>query len=177
MERAGFMRYIHKDIVIGIDPDITASGVAVLDVKTEQIQLMNLNFTDMVRFLQNLTHIYIHSKNITIQIIIEYSAGTKHNWHLSRQGENKFQASAKGYSLGQNHQIEQCIYDYAKDYLKLDIIRQSPFKKCWKGKDRKISHQELASIMPIKDRVTNQEKRDAALLAWLGANKPIKVSV
>lgn len=174
--RAGFMRYAKKDIIIGIDPDITASGVAVLDVKTEEITLMNLNFVELIDYLNRLSAL-CEKENISAKIVIEYSAGTQHNWHLSNQYESKRVISAKGYDLGRNHQIEQDIYDFVKEILEMPIRRQPPFKKCWNGPNRKITHKEIVNIMPIKDRTTNQEKRDAALIAWLAADKPIKLSV
>lgn len=174
--RAGFMRYARRDIIVGIDPDITASGVAILDTRSKEIQLTTLNFVELLGYLANLSDL-TKQENLSIEVVIEYSAGTQHNWHLSHGYESKRVISAKGYDLGRNHQIEQDIYDYVKDILKMEIRRQPPFKKCWKGRDRKISHQEITAIMPIKDRVTNQEKRDAALIAWLAADFPIKLDI
>ena len=46
--------------------------------------------------------------------------------------------------------------------------------QCWKGKDRKITDEEIKCFMPIKGR-TNQESRDAALLAWVFSGLPIRV--
>ena len=42
----------------------------------------------------------------------------------------------------------------------------------WKGKDGKITHDELAAFTGIMGR-TNQEGRDAALLAWTWAGFPL----
>lgn len=42
------------------------------------------------------------------------------------------------------------------------------------GKDGKITHEELASFTGVKER-TNQEGRDAALLAWTYAGLPIRM--
>lgn len=162
-----------KDIIIGIDPDIQASGVAILNPRTEDISLQCLDFVSILHLLDEYADKV--KKGLQLRIFIEYSAATKHNWHLTRSYEKSSLASAKGYSLGQNHQIEQCIYDYAFNYHGLDIVRQRPFKKCWKGPDGKITHEELAAMLPIKEKATNQEKRDAALLAWLGAGKPLKM--
>ena len=175
LSRTGYMRYMKKDLIVGIDPDVDNSGVAILDTRTDDISLMSLSFTDLINLFDKFKIIQ-EKENVTIQIYIEYSAATKHNWHLAAGAEKKAVASAKGYHLGRNHQLEQCIYEYAKDYMDLDIIRQAPFKKCWKGKDRKITHDEIVSFMPIKNAKTNQEERDAALLAWLCANKPIVIS-
>lgn len=175
LSRTGYMRYMRKDIIVGIDPDVDKSGVAILDTKTDEITLMSLSFIDIIALFRKFKDLQ-ESENTSIQIYIEYSAATKHNWHLAAGGEKKAVASAKGYHLGRNHQLEQCLYEYAKDYIGLDIVRQAPFKKCWEGRDRKISHEEIISFMPIKKTKTNQEERDAALLAWLCANKPIVIS-
>ena len=43
----------------------------------------------------------------------------------------------------------------------------------WNSKDGKITHEELAKFTGITQR-TNQEGRDAALLAWTFAGLPVK---
>jgi hypothetical protein len=42
----------------------------------------------------------------------------------------------------------------------------------WNGKDGKITHEELAAFTGLKGR-TNQEERDAALIAWNYAGFPL----
>lgn len=56
----------------------------------------------------------------------------------------------------------------------LKVVEHLPLFKCWKGKDRKITDEEIKCFMPIKGR-TNQESRDAALLAWVFSGLPIRV--
>jgi hypothetical protein len=48
-----------------------------------------------------------------------------------------------------------------------------PLKKIWQGKDGKITQKEIASFTGITER-TNQEGRDAALIAWIYSGLPIK---
>ena len=54
------------------------------------------------------------------------------------------------------------------------MIEQYPLRKIWKGKDGKITDEEIKAFMPIIER-TNQEERDAALLAWNEAGFPMKI--
>jgi hypothetical protein len=49
-----------------------------------------------------------------------------------------------------------------------------PLKKNWKGKDGKITHKELALFTGLTGR-TNQEARDAGLIAWIFAGLPIRI--
>jgi hypothetical protein len=59
-------------------------------------------------------------------------------------------------------------------YYGLEVVERLPLKKIWKGKDGKITDAEIKAFMPIQGR-TNQEERDAALLAWDYAGLPIRI--
>jgi hypothetical protein len=48
-------------------------------------------------------------------------------------------------------------------------------RKIWKGTDGKITQDELEQITGIKGK-TNQDGRDAALLAWVFAELPIQIN-
>lgn len=159
-----------KEIVIGIDPDIDGSGVAQLNTATRSVKLYNMDFNTICAYLRRIKEDY----GSMAQIHIEDSSNTTRNWHLSSRYGSTARASRMGYDVGRNHQLCFDIYDYACS-LGLDISRQMPFKKCWKGKDGKITHEEICSFMSITDRTTNQEKRDAALIAWLCAGLPITI--
>lgn len=159
-----------KEIVIGIDPDIYGSGVAQLNTATRSVKLYNMDFNTICAYLRRIKEDY----GSMAQIHIEDSSNTTRNWHLSTRYGSTARASRMGYDVGRNHQLCFDIYDYACS-LGLDISRQMPFKKCWKGKDGKITHEEICSFMSITDRTTNQEKRDAALIAWLCAGLPITI--
>ena len=50
-----------------------------------------------------------------------------------------------------------------------------PFRKVWSGRDRKITHEELSAVTGLVYGRTNQEMRDAALIAWVSAGLPVRV--
>lgn len=158
-----------KEIVIGIDPDIDRTGVAELHTATKKIKLYNMDFPTICSYLRKVSSDY----GDLAQIHIEDSSNTTKNWHLSARYGNTNRASRLGYDVGRNHQICHDIYDYAACILGLDISRQMPFKKCWKGKDGKITHEEISSFIQMPAKTSNQEQRDAALIAWLCAGFPI----
>jgi hypothetical protein len=58
------------------------------------------------------------------------------------------------------------------DYEVVEEVK--PLKKCWKGRDGKITHEELARFTGLMGH-TNQDGRDAALLAWVRAGLPIRL--
>jgi hypothetical protein len=61
-------------------------------------------------------------------------------------------------------------------YKGIDVTPVAPLKKVWRGKDRKITQEELAAIIGQELPRTNQEGRDAALLAWVMAGLPLRLS-
>jgi hypothetical protein len=65
------------------------------------------------------------------------------------------------------------IVEMCKHYG-IEAVEQRPLQKHWRGKDGKITHEELASFTGIMGK-TNQEGRDAALLAWVCAGLPIRL--
>jgi hypothetical protein len=57
-------------------------------------------------------------------------------------------------------------------FYKIPAQPKKPLLKCWKGRDRKITHEELVEQMRIMRIVfphkrTNQEERDAALICMM----------
>ena len=77
-------------------------------------------------------------------------------------------------NVGANHQVGKMIVEMAKHYG-IEVVEQAPLRKCWKGKNGKITHEELASFTGLMGK-TNQDARDAALLAWIYANLPIRLN-
>lgn len=53
-----------------------------------------------------------------------------------------------------------------------------PLRKCWKGDGGKITHAELQNIVGVTCKLprTNQDQRDACLLAWVHAGLPIRIT-
>lgn len=156
-------------IIIGIDPDIDKSGVCVLDPKERHVQATVASFPDLVSYFEK------QSKQSDIDTTVVVEAAWMHNktnWHMTPK-DSKRVAAAKGYSVGQNHQTGKLICEMARAYG-LKVVEHIPLVKCWKGKDRKITDAEIKTFIPIQGR-TNQESRDAALLAWVFAGLPIRV--
>jgi hypothetical protein len=157
------------DIIIGIDPDVNKSGVAELMSKFKMLDLSNLTFSlllDYLRFMKTSTE--RHHKSLVVVV----EAGWKNsisNYHSapSRAG----QRIAK--NVGANHEVGRKVVEMCQHYG-IEVVEQIPLKKCWRGKDGKITHEELAAFTGIMGK-TNQESRDAALLAWVFAGLPIKI--
>ena len=83
------------------------------------------------------------------------------------------QAEKIAKDVGANHETGRKIIEMCEHYG-IEVMPHAPLVKCWKGKDRKITHEELASFTGIMGR-TNQDARDAGLLAWTFAGLPIRI--
>ena len=140
-------------MIVGIDPDTLKSGVA---TKTKgSISLYSLSFFQLFDFLSK------NRESIT-NVRVEASWLIKHNWHAKLKGTAAINTSI-GNDAGRNHEtgrkiVEMCVY------LEIPYQEVKPLKKIWKGPDKKITHQELAMLIPGIPKRTNQEVRDAALL-------------
>lgn len=166
------MNYKKYDNIIAIDPDVDKSGVAFLERSTKKMELSTLPFPDLLDYLQFAKKVSVESGQ-TVVVLVEAGWLIKSNWHL-KQGESKRVSSAKGNAAGRNHETGRKIVEMAKHY-DLDVEEVYPLKKSWKGKDGKITHEELAYFTGVMGR-TNQESRDAALIAWNYAGFPIKIT-
>jgi hypothetical protein len=157
------------DIIIGIDPDVDKSGVARIELETRKIELVTMRFPYLMDYLELLCKDVV-SNNQRVKIVVE--AGWKNsisNYHSAPGSAG--QRIAK--NVGANHEVGRKIVEMCRHYG-FDVSEIAPLKKCWRGKDGKITHEELAAFTGIKDR-SNQESRDAALLAWVYAGLPIKI--
>lgn len=161
------------DNIIAIDPDISKSGVAILKPSTRQLEVSNLTFPQIVDYL-NYAKSVRDKENETLIVVVEASWLIKGNWHLS-SWERKQRAASKGYDVGRNHETGKKIVEMCQ-HLEIEVLEHYPLRKCWKGKDGKITHEELSSFTGLTGR-TNQDARDAALLAWSFANLPIQLKL
>lgn len=161
------------DNIIAIDPDISKSGVAILKPSTRQLEISNLTFPQIVDYL-NYAKSVRDKENETLIVVVEASWLIKGNWHLS-SWERKQRAASKGYDVGRNHETGKKIVEMCQ-HLEIEVLEHYPLRKCWKGKDGKITHEELSSFTGLTGR-TNQDARDAALLAWSFANLPIRLKL
>lgn len=161
------------DNIIAIDPDVEKSGVAYLIRNTKRLSLHSLSFPLLLDYLQGAKR-ELDKRNESLIVVIEAGWLIQSNWHLKRN-DNKHVASAKGNSAGRNHETGRKIVEMCKHYG-IEVLPILPLKKCWKGKDGKITQEELAYFTGITGR-TNQDARDAALIAWNYAGLPIRVKV
>lgn len=160
----------HQNI-IGIDPDCDKSGVAFLETSTKKLELSNLTFAQLLDYMQFVKKQHLETGE-TVLFVVEAGYLNKSNWHV-KGNDNSRVASFKGNSTGRNHEVARKIIEMAKHYG-LEVIEARPLKKCWRGPEGKITHDELAYFTGISGR-TNQETRDSALLAWNYAGFSMRV--
>lgn len=165
----------HQNI-IGVDPDVEKSGVAFLNRKSKTLEVVSLSFPELLDYLQFVKKKSDECKESVI-VVVEASWLISHHWQTKR-GDNQRVTAMKGNSAGRNHEVGRKIVEMCEHYG-LDVIEQRPLRKSWRGRDGKITADELNYILinggslPIKR--SNQEERDAVLLAWNYAGLPIRV--
>lgn len=146
------------DIIIGIDPDVDKSGIALLDNHTKAMEVAALQFPQLIERLR--AEKMQHSDII---VLIEAGWLNQSNWHLTR-GMTIQKAAQIGNATGRNHETGRKIAEMCGFY-KVPYKLIKPLKKVWRGADGKISAAEFSRITGCKAR-TNQEMRDAGLIAW-----------
>lgn len=166
------MRTKMYDIIIAIDGDVTKSGVAFLERRTRRLEVSNLAFPPLIDYLKSEAR-KAKDAGLSLIVLVEASWMIKGNWHLS-SWERRQRAAAKGYDVGRNHETGRKIVEVCR-HLGIEVVEHYPLRKCWRGRDGKITHEELASFTGLRGR-TNQDARDAALLAWTFAGLPIRLS-
>ncbi|WP_290431489.1 hypothetical protein [Paramuribaculum intestinale] len=167
------------DVVIGIDPDAEKNGVAMLQRADREIEAMALNFPDTLEYLRY-AHAQSKTAGRTMRVVIEAGWLNKTHWHVGYR-DSAQEAAAKGNSVGRNHETGRKIAEMCEYWqIPYELIKPLPLKaggvNLWKGKDGKITAGELAAITGLGGR-TNQEARDAALIAWTWAGLPVSTRV
>lgn len=156
------------DYIIGIDPDSDKSGFTWIDTKEKQIQVKSLAFPELIEKLT----VGRGSIPNTI-VLVEAGWLNQSNWHTNKSQSHRV-AAAIGNKTGRNHEVGRKIIEMCK-FHGIEVQEVRPLKKCWKGKDGKISQEEISYFIPGFPKRSNQEERDSALLAWYFAGLPIKV--
>ena len=158
---------MRHDIIIGIDPDVEQSGVARLDVTARKSWADTLPFPMLVEYVRT-----VHRQNAgKVTVVVEASWHKTHNWHLSRY-DRPGVAAKKGYDEGRNHEAGRKLVEVLQ-YYGIEVEEQPPLRKIWQGPDRKITHTEITAITKWEKKRSNQEERDAMLLAWNRSGLPI----
>lgn len=170
--------------LIGIDPDTKASGWAVIDLSDRTVHLETLPFMDILALLtewrREVDDHYL-DESYSYRFVVEDIWTVAHNWHVSAR-DNRQTISKKGYHIGRCSMVGQLIYEAIGAHF-FPRIAQPPLRKVWRGADGKITHPELLELCekhdlilpPSKLKQTNQEERDALLLALHHIATPIKL--
>lgn len=160
------------DIVIGIDPDNKESGIGIVYRESKKVEAFKYGFPKLVEYLRMTKEL---QKNFLV--VIEGGWLNQSNWHIKNATtyvrDKVARAAAIGRSTGMNAQTGILIGEMC-DYMEIPYKIVAPLKKCWKGKDGKITQGEAEYFMGKLPRM-NQDQRDAALMAWVYADLKVKV--
>ena len=164
---AGLPRHI-----IAIDPDVDKSGVAFLHLPSREVHCEAKTFPELIDAL-HATKQATDALGESLTVIVEAGWLNRSNWHV-QAGDSRRKAAAIGRSAGRNHETGRKIVEMAR-HMGIETVEQRPLQKCWQGPDGKITAAELAQFTGYTQR-TSQDMRDAALLAWVYAGLPIRLS-
>ena len=153
--------------IIAIDPDVERSGVAVLDTSARTIKAMTMTFPELMEYLSS------QQGRDGALVVVEAGWLNKPNWHLTAKDSPRIAASM-GNRTGRNHETGRKIVEMARHYG-LAVKEAKPLRKCWRGKDGKITHDELALQLSRRGinglgKTSCQDARDAAWLAVVHSN-------
>lgn len=139
------VKALDKKTIIGIDPDVDKSGVA---IKSKgEVHLMNYTFFELFDYLEDLKGLN------TVTVYIECGYLNKGNWHKTN-GSNSINAQI-GQRTGANHQVAKLIVQMCQ-YLEINFVEVKPTRS-------KVNADFFKQITKIEKR-TNQEQRDAYML-------------
>jgi hypothetical protein len=146
--------------IVAIDPDVTKSGVTVLDVRSKSISTYAMAFPELIDF------IYGFPDKESIHIAVEAGwLNPKSNFHgyYGNRGER----IAK--NVGANHETGKKIIEMC-EHKEYSVSLVKPLGKRWSGPKGKITHTELEGVlkrlkMNLDKKRTNQDERDSILIA------------
>ena len=140
-------------ILIGIDPDVDKSGVA---IKTPSgMDMKTLNFFALFDYLRSVKK-YANEARLELCVFVECGYLNKGNRHKVLGGSLSLNSKI-GEHIGQNHQVAKKILEMC-EYLGLNYQEVRPTKT-------KLDSNQFNEKTGYKKR-TNQEQRDAMMLIW-----------
>ena len=165
-------------MVVGIDPDIGKNGVAAINRGNRSLVVKHLNFPETLEWVKELyadwKQKYGQTNPGSFMVYVEAGWLNRGNWHVQGSRNGKMSpsawAAAVGTGLGECNGVSKKLIE-CFEYYGVPVTAQRPLKKCWKGPDRKITHEELLQeleIYKVQHNIrgkSNPETRDAALLA------------
>ena len=150
--------------IIAIDPDVDRSGVAFLHLPSRELHCEAKTFPELIDDL-HATKQATDALGESLTVVVEAGWLNRSNWHV-QAGDSRRKAAAIGRAAGRNHEVGRKIVEMAR-HMGIEVVEQRPLQKCWRGTGRKITG---------STRRTSQDMRDAALLAWVYAGLPIRLS-
>ena len=157
--------------IVAIDPDVDRSGVAFLHLPSRELHCEAKTFPELIDDL----HVTKQATDALGESLTVVEAGwlNRSNWHTHARDSHR-KAAAIGRAAGRNHEVGRKIVEMAR-HMGIETVEQRPLQKRWRGSDGKITAAELAQFTGYTRR-TSQDMRDAALLAWVYAGLPIRLS-
>lgn len=146
--------------IVAVDPDVTKSGVTIMDVEKRIVSVEAKTFPDLMDYFQSIED--KESVHIAVEAGWLSSKSNFHGYYGSR-GER----IAK--NVGANHETGRKIVEMG-EHIGLFISLVKPLGKRWKGANGKITHCELESVLKglkitLNKKRTNQDERDSILIA------------
>ena len=135
----------HKEqIIIGIDPDVDRNGIAMLDMSTHSLQVQMLAFPNLLDFIKEKYRQFAEIDKWDFKVIIEAGWMNRGNYHIQRW-QGKQGIASLGVDQGRNEQVSRTI-GQMMEHWGIPYEFKRPLPKCWHGKDRKITKEELEEI-------------------------------
>lgn len=156
------------EIIIGVDPDIERNGIAVLTRSTGRVNLFALPFAEAIERITAIT-----GRGERTLVLVEAGWLNQSNWHFNYT-DSKAKCAAMGRSVGMNHECGILLCEMLAHHH-VPHVAVKPLIKRWQGREGKITQEEISAFIPGLPKRTNQEERDAALIAWVAAGYPIRV--
>lgn len=136
-----------SSLIIGIDPDLEKSGIAILG---NDLQLKNMTFPEIV-------DLFRENRDQIKTVVIEAGwLNKKSNFH-GAYCQSKRAGEAIARNVGENHATGKKLVEMAR-YYDLEVLEVRPTKT-------KKTAEQFNKITGWVGR-TNQEVRDAAMLIW-----------
>ena len=168
-------------LIIGIDPDTSKSGYCEIMIWGNDIYLQYgaYSFAEIVMdiFKKIKDHKALSSRTYDIEIYVEAGWLVKPSNYHSPYYAKKSVSDTISNGVGRNAETGRKIIEMAK-YYGLNVIEAYPLKKIWGADHRqKISAKELKILTGgLVSTQTNQDTRDAILLAWDKSGLPMKMN-
>ena len=167
-------------LIIGIDPDTSKSGYCEIMITDDNILLQYGAYSFSVIVMEIFKRIKdyqdIGSLLYDIEIYVEAGWLVKPSNYHTPYYAKKSVSDTIANGVGRNAETGRKIIEMAK-YYGLNVIEAYPLKKIWGADHRqKISAKELKILTGgLVSTQTNQDTRDAILLAWDKARLPMKM--